>query len=274
MLLDDNLGKLVACPYCSAKRKELARDGEAEVEEYENPINLADALGIRSKFLTDKLIYENIIPDGELLFIEDESIEKQRDAIEKLYYGLSAGELPDSSMCFGISIKGRAELLAFPLLSKAYQSGLKVCPFISCTEYNHAMIAETINVLDFYNADLVVMLLNEGATRADLAIAKGLLQARGIKDKPTIFITTWTVEACSGLLGYFGNSGYSLATPVFLEYHTSKQKGHTKYINQLLGVVNGVVNEEGDEMSMEGEKTKRVSVGSNNNFSMSLDSLR
>lgn len=266
-ILDEGLKAFVPCPYCSKKRNDLVRSGEAEVDEVDTPVDLAKALGIEKKFLTDKFVYSNVIPEGELLFIEDDTIENQRTEIENLCNRLAAGDLPDRSICFGISIKGKSELVAYPILCKAIKSGFSVCPFMSCSEFNHSMVSGVIDVMDFYKADLVVMLLNEGATKEDLSVAKGLMQTRGIKNKPTIFLTTWSVEACSVLLGYHNKKEYSLATPIFLEYHSSKKKGHTKYINQLLGVENGV---DLGENSMEPVPTPATS----NPYKMSFNDLK
>ena len=240
MVLDDSLGRLVPCPHCSEIRKQLMRDGQVEVEG-DVRVPLSTVVGVKSEYLSSRFIYEAVIPDGELLFIDEESVEKQREMAEELYLGLSAGNLPEVSMCFGISIKGRAEVFAYPMIAKAYMGGLGVCRFMSASEFSRMALNVNEDMSEFYGADFMMMLINEGSTMADIASAKGIMQSRALKGKPTVFVTTWTVEACSALLGYYNNDSYSLATPVFVEYKTSKKKGHTNYINKLLGVENGAV---------------------------------
>lgn len=240
-ILDTVAGKMIPCPYCSEKKKQMMKDGHVEVEDEEISLPLAKVLGIDAEFLNDTFAYKSVIPEAELLFIDEESVKKQSDTAEELYLGLTVGRLPSESYCFGISIKGRAERFAYPMLAKAYMSGLTVGRFISCSEFSRVSLDSKEDVLDFYNVDFLMMLINEGCLQSDLAAAKGLMQARALKGKPTVFVTTWTVESCSLFLGYSDNDSKSLATPVFLEYKTTKKKGHSHYINKILGVENGFV---------------------------------
>lgn len=241
-ILDTNQGKMIPCPYCSEKKKAMMKDGLVEVEGEEVSLPLAQILGIENEFLNDRFVYSSVIPEAELLFIDEESVEKQSEIAEELYLGLTIGNLPTESLCFGISIKGRAERFAYPMLAKAYMSGLSVGKFISCTEFNRISLDAKEDIMDFYNVDFLMMLINEGCLQSDLASAKGLMQARALKGKPTVFVTTWTIESCSLFLGYWDNDSKSLATPVFVEYKTSKKKGHSHYINKIMGVENNFVN--------------------------------
>lgn len=249
MLLDTNLKKMIPCPHCSTIKKELLKQGYAETE---NDVKapLATILGINNEYLSTKFVYESVIPDGERLFIEEESLDWQQEVADELYLGLTVGNLPTESMCFGISIKGRFEYFAYPMLAKAYLSGLTVGKFISCSEFNRLSFNVANPLDDYYNADFLMMLINEGCTLADTSSAKGLMQTRALKGKPTIFLSTWTIEACSGLLGFKDDSSYSLAKPVFVKYKTSKNKGNSSYINKLLGVENKSLAEEESSRSV------------------------
>ena len=245
MLLDAETKKMVQCPHCSQKKKELLREGYA-ISEKNTQVPLNTLLGISSKYLTEKFVYDTIIPEGERLFIEDESLKWQSEESEELYLGLTVGELPEESLCFGISIKGRVDRFAYPMLAKAYLNGISVGKFISSTEFNRLQFNMDESLDDFYNADLLFMLINEGSTRADIFSAKGLMQARALRGKPTIFVTTWTIEACSELLGFQEEGSYFLARPVFVQYKTNKNAKKSRYINNLLGVENEQV-DSGDE---------------------------
>lgn len=236
-LLDVETRQLIPCPHCSQKKKELLKQGYVESENDEL-VPLSTVLGIENEYMSTKFVYEVVIPDGEKVFIEDESLQWQKEMSEDLYLGLTTGILPECSMCFGIGIKGKAERFAYPMLAKAYLAGLKITKFITCTEYSMMNLNGDGLLKDFFEADLCMMLINEGCTLGDLSCAKGLMQTRSLKGKPTVFISTWTVEACSTLLDYANESSLSLAKPVFVKYKSSKNKGHTKYINDILGVEN------------------------------------
>ena len=238
-IMDFELRKLVPCPHCSEKRSELAKQGLAENEQGDiEPLHRL--LGVNNRYLEAKFVYDGVVPESERLFLEDESVKRQKELLEEVYLGLTVGELPDRSYCFGLGNKGRIDRLAYPLLAKAYLSGLSVAKFISCSEYNRLYVAMSDEIEQYLDKDLVVMLIQDGASKADILSAKGLMQSRALKGKGTIFITTWSIEACSTLLGYFGEETYFLANGCFVEYKVSKKKKHSTYINQLTGVENEV----------------------------------
>ena len=250
MILDPEAGKLVQCPHCTKKKRELLKQGYVETEEDEQ-LPLSTVLGIKNEYLSTKFVYDSIIPDGERLFIEDESLEWQREVAENLYLNLTVGTMPEESMCFGISIKGKVERFAYPMLAKAYLAGLSIGKFVSCSEFNRLSFNIENSMDDFYNSDFLIMLINDGSNLSDISSAKGLMQTRALKGKATIFVTTWTIEACSGLLGYKDESELSLASPIFLKYKSSKGNKQSSYINKLLGVENkSLSSEEGRGVSM------------------------
>ena len=117
-IMDYNLRKLIPCPHCSEKRKELADEGLAETE-FGDIESLPRILGINNQYLRAKFVYDSLIPEGELVFIEEESVKRQKDVLEDIYLGLSVGELPSRSYCIGLGNKGRIDRLAYPLLAKA-----------------------------------------------------------------------------------------------------------------------------------------------------------
>lgn len=244
-ILDTTLGQLIDCPFCSKRKKELLAKGYVESED-NNIVPLSTVLGIENPYLSTKFSYDSVVPDGELLFIEDESVEWQRSESQELYYALSIGQLPEISYCFGISVKGRIDRFAYPMLAKGYLNNLSVAPFISCTEYCRKVVNISEDLDLFLESDLVLMLINDGASLADISSAKGLMQARALKNRPTIFVSTWTIEACSGLLGYKDDTSLFLAKPVFLKYKSGKNSKHSGYINKLLGVENDMYTEESE----------------------------
>lgn len=247
-LFDLELKKEIPCPYCSEKRKELAKEGLAEDDDG-SLISIHTVLGVENKYLKASFVYDSLIPEGERIFLEEDSIKRQEDVLTELYLGLTVGQLPDRSYCVGLGNKGRIDRFAYPLLARAYLSGLSVAKFISCSQYNRLCISMSDEVDDYYDKDFVMMLIPDGASKADIASAKGLMQSRALKGKATIFVTTWVIEACSILLGYYNDETYFLATGVFVEYKRSKNSKKSHYINQLTGVENEVYNEDSIENS-------------------------
>lgn len=253
MLPDIETKQLIPCPHCSQRKKELLKKGFVETETDEQ-VPLSTVLGIENEFLSTKFVYDSVIPEGERIFIEDESLEWQNEVATELYLGLTVGTLPEESMCFGVSIKGRVERFAYPMLVKAYLSGLTVGKFVTCSEFSRLSFSMENSMDDFYNSDFLMMMINDGSNLADISSAKGLMQTRALKGKPTIFISTWTIEACSALLGFNDDKSFSLAKPVFVKYKKSKGGGnHSSYINNLLGVENKSVGNKNNDsiISME-----------------------
>lgn len=238
-IMDFELRKLVPCPHCSEKRENLAKQGLAE-NDLGDVEPLHRLLGVDNKYLEAKFVYDAVVPESERLFLEEESVKRQKDLLEELYLGFTVGELPDKSYCFGLGNKGRIDRFAYPILAKAYLAGLGVARFISCSEYNRLYVAMSDEIEAYLEKDVVLILIQDGASKADILSVKGLMQSRALKGKSTIFVTTWSIEACSTLLGYFGEETFFLASGSFVEYKVSKKKKHSAYINQLTGVENDI----------------------------------
>ena len=246
-VFDYAIRKLVTCPHCGDRREELIKQGLAESEDGDiEP--LYRILGINNRYLEAKFVYDSVVPEAERLFLEEESVKRQKELLEEIYLGLTVGELPDKSYCIGLGNKGRIDRLAYPWLAKAYLAGVEIAKFTSCIEYNRLYIAMDSEVEAYLEKDLVIMLIPDGSSKADILSAKGLMQSRALRGKATIFITTWSIEACSTLLGYYGEETYFYASGSFVEYKVSKKK-RSNYINQLTGVENEVYREEEDSFS-------------------------
>jgi hypothetical protein len=237
-VLDPTRGAMVPCPHCSAIKKDLLSKGLA-VEEYtEVPVSLSSLLGVNSKYLTEVFVYDSVIPESERVFLEDNSYQTQKKEAEELYHQLVLGAKPDKSYCFGISIKGRLDRFAYPMLAKAYMSGLSVAKCVSCSDYSRLQLRMNDDLDDYLNSDIAIVVINDGCTNGDLAVVKGLMQSRALRGNPTIFLSTWTIEACSGLLSSRSDeSSMFMAYPSFVSYKGSSSK-RSSYINGLLGVAN------------------------------------
>lgn len=258
-LFDINIKKKVPCPHCSTKRKELVDKGQVFLEDGEIG-ELSRVVGVSNKYLKANFVYDTVIPDNEKVYLEEESLDYQRKVLDEVYLGITVGQLPERSWCFGLGIKGRIDRLVYPLLAKAYLSGLTISKFISCCEYSRMLMNMEEDVRDLYKKDLVVMLIPDGASKGDISSAKGLMQCRAGYGKPTIFITTWIAEACSMLLGYPDDDDYYLAGACFVSYKKSKGSKSSKYVQNLTGVTNDMMGYQEDTQDIPNEPSNLISL--------------
>ena len=249
-ILNPNNGKMIPCPHCSEKRKRMLEQGLAMEENTDKEVKLNTLLGVNSKYLSETFVYDSVIPESELVFIDDASVESQRREAEELYSAMVLGMKPDKSYCFGISIKGRIDRFVYPMLAKAYMNGLSVAKCISCSEFSRLQLRMNEDLDDYINSDIAVMVINDGCTNGDLACAKGLMQTRALRGNPTIFVSTWTVEACSALLGSRAeDETMFMAYPSFVGYRKRSGK-QSNYINNILGERNSYGGEQGRGVSI------------------------
>ena len=249
-ILNPNNGKMIPCPHCSKIKAELLRKGVAVEETTEKEVKLSSLLGVKSQFLSDKFVYESLIPEDELVYLEEASVDMQRKDAEELYNELILGNKPANSLCFGISIKGRIDKFVYPMLVKAYIGGLSVAKCISCSEFSRMQLKMNDDIDSYIGSDIVVMVINEGCTNGDIACAKGLMQSRALRGNPTVFVSTWSVEACSALLvSKMSEDTMFMAKPSFVKYKSRAGKA-SGYINNILGEKNAYSQNEGRGVSI------------------------
>lgn len=236
-LFNRALKTYVQCPDCAAVRKEEVAKGETVEGE-----NLADVLGFGKGLLGETYVWDALIPDGEKEFLEQESLTQVAEALDRLYGSFSLGKSLTSSVCIGLGIKGKLLKLVYPMMVQAYKNGLTVAPFISATEFSRLMSSGS-DISSWLDSEVAFVLINEGISLGDSASAKGLMQMRAVKGRATVFVTTWTLEACSALVGYSGEKQLDLAEPLFVHYRRSQKASGSgsRYINQLRGVTEGAV---------------------------------
>ena len=226
-MFDPNIQQFVVCPLCKGKSREIIEEDSKESEEI---------LGIGSGGWSGELVPESIIPKSERAYIEDITFQSLKEEMMSLYNSLVLGKKPKYSVCFGLGVKGRFDGLAYSLLSQAYKGGLRVSPFLSAFSLSNMLLNQDFSIVEYFDTDVCVVLVNEGCTKADVATCKGLLQERSFRNNATIFITTWSVEACSNLLGGYDDESLALAKPVFVKYKYSGES--SPYINDLYGEKN------------------------------------
>lgn len=229
-IFDTGTRSWVVCPECKDKKLK-------EVNNSDNLDNLKEDFGIDFEGLSGVLVPEAIIPENERNYIEPETFSNLKEGLMRIYARLNQGKGLKGSYCFGLGVKGRINELVFPLQKVAYTSGLTVSKFITAIGLSQMLLKQDIPD-DLFTSDLCIILINEGCSKADVSACKGVMQERASKGLSTVFVTTWSVEACSNLLGYEGDESLYLAKPVFIAYKYSGKKSN--YINNLFGVDNAL----------------------------------
>lgn len=227
-IFDPNIQSWVVCPECKGKKmKELD----------EHPEKSQELFGISAEDLSGVLVPEAIIPRNERGYLEDESFKTLSDTLKEIYAKLNQGNSLKESYCFGLGVKGKVNELIYPLQKVGYSSGLSISKLVTAIGLSQMLLSQSIDE-DLFSSDLCIVLINEGCSKADVSACKGLMQERASRGLGTIFVTTWSVEACSNLLGYYEESDLYLAKPVFVKYKYSEKKSN--YINNLYGVDNSL----------------------------------
>lgn len=233
-ILDRNRGIMVDCPHCSSKRSKIVEEGKI-VSDEGSIEDLSKVLGLNVKNIKPMLDYSFLIADSEKVYLDRESMEAQENFVNSIRDNLVLGHKPQFSCCIGLGVKGRLDFLAYSILALSYKSGLTISKVLTPMDFSSMLFNSDRDELEeVSSSDILVCLIPEGITKSDLYSAKGLMQTRGIKGNPTIFITTWSIEACSRLL--INEDSYMMAKPSFVKYTSEGKK--SKYIDRITGVSN------------------------------------
>lgn len=225
-LFDTNTQSWVPCPECKDKK----------IVELNTKDNIQNELfGVDSGNLTGVFVLEAVIPKEELNFMEQKELDILSNEVKSLQSKLTLGKKIEKSYCFGVGVKGNITALVYPLQKSAYTAGLTVARLITALGLTQKILKQDF-LDEYFSSDLCIVLVNEGCSKADVASCKGLMQERASRGLATIFVTTWSVEACSNLLGYQGDSNLFLASPYFIRYKYADRQ--SRYINDLYGVKN------------------------------------
>lgn len=211
------------CPICLTERRETVKENELTGES-----QLESELGFGERLLNKEYEFESVMGNAEKFYIEQESMENLEEALDSLYGKIVNGERIDESVCFGLGIKGNVERVAYPFMVKAYETGYTVHRILTALEYNRLVNREDPEVEELLTKDIVVVWINDGCSSREIDSVKGLMQTRAIRGKGTILLTTWLIEACSGLLYAYGEPIQGLAKPVFVKYKSSGGTGGTQ----------------------------------------------
>lgn len=217
----------IPCPVCRTDRAKVVVDKSFYQE-----------VGIVNNHLGRRFVWDEVISPGEKAFLNIEQYKTVGDELTAIYEGLSAGNPPNYSAVAGLGYKGDIEKVAYPMLAAAYTSGLQIAPLTGVKRYNRESLEEGSDlVFQLEEAQFAIVVLTEGMSKAEIFAAKGLMQERGLRGWPTLFLTTWTIEGCSALLAEAGTDDSKLlAKSLFITYAKAEKKSN--YINNITGVQN------------------------------------
>ena len=214
-LFDRGLKRMVNCPYCEQKRKDLADGGEV-VSDKGDTTSLQKELGFTDEYLSSYYNFDDLVSSYERPLLLESSLEISDSEINSLRGILSRGDLPEKSYCFGLGRKGSVDRLAFPLLASAYEKGGRVGKFIAGRVY-YSLYMQDKNLQEYYDLDLLVVLVNSGSSYKELMCIRGLMESRAVAGKSTIFVTNNDIDEVLLLLGSVDEPSLYLASPYFME---------------------------------------------------------
>ena len=232
-IFDPITRSMIPCPDCYNKIREGLARGIAP----------ADGGDLMAEYHLRHLTYtwEELVPKYSIPHLDPEKLQDVKGTIQIVcdLLGEVGGSL-DRSYCFGITEKGYPERLAEPMIMRALHSGKSVAPLYTASDYNEMLIKGDVESSDaLINSSVVVMIVDQGITKDGILAVKNLLERRGIRYRPTILITTWSMSALSMLLSWDGEGGSSFTQcePHFLSYKNSTEGRKNWYMRGITGYV-------------------------------------
>lgn len=229
-LFDRGLKMMVNCPYCKQKRKELVKGGEVVSDKGETT-SLHKELGFSDEYLSSYYNFDDLVSSYERPLLVESSLGIVDSEINALRGILLRGDLPEKSYCFGLGRKGSVDRLAFPLLASSYEKGGHVGKFLASRVY-YSLYMQDKDLQEYYDLDLLVVLVNSGSSYRELMCVRGLMESRAVAGKSTIFVTNNDIDEVLLLLGSVDEPSLYLASPYFME--RTKNVGNHSYASDNL----------------------------------------
>lgn len=194
------LKQFVPCPHCMEKRKEQIKTNTSDVDEK----SLCEVLNIRKPLTGLNLDFDSIFPEELTKGISKESKDSVKGAMQKLTDDVIIGEIPKSSLYFGLTNFVNVDSYVYQLLLKAYKAGLSVAPSVTgydvstlrlATERGieqEALVLESklgCEYKDLISKDICVVTLDLGSTYFDVDSVIGLMQLRSRRGLPTVIFS-------------------------------------------------------------------------------------
>ncbi len=206
-LFDPYSHKKTLCPYCDELRRKQIQ-GAVDVEDNKD---IYTKLNIRKSYTGSFLSLDNVIPKESQGYLVETSLKAVWTELEGLGVKLTAAELPEHSLLFNLGFQAYCENAIYPLLLKAYRSGLSTLPLLTGYMINKAKkeftMDKTPTTLCTYDEivtyDVCIIHMESGCDYTEI---KGVMQQRALIGKPTILFN----NNKDGNYGYL----YDLGTPL------------------------------------------------------------
>lgn len=214
------------CSFCQEKRRDLIKYNYKSKSDGKT---LEEILRLPKSFSSTSYDIDTIIPSSAKKELVKTSYETVLDELKSLMTIIKGRSLPKHSYLFNLGKKAYEGGYIYSLLASAYISGFDVAPCLSAFEivdlrqraergYEAKDIGVSFN--DLINKDLVVVVIEAGATPFSILSVKGLMQLRAFRELPTIIFTNHYNSGVLDLCDTFPT--YNLAKYCSIEY-ISKQ---------------------------------------------------
>lgn len=199
--IDPYKHKKIKCQYCADKRKKIVQgklqaSGDNGVEDIRQLLNLP-----RSFVGLGNYDINTVIPVASQKLLEQDSITLVDNELKSLISSASLGEVSEESLFFNLGSSSILPNFINTYLTRAYMSGLTVCPLISERDVMLARLSENPSVelnknikinVDFstmLEKEVCVVFISTGASREGIESVLGLIQLRAQYDRSTIVFT-------------------------------------------------------------------------------------
>lgn len=187
--------KKETCSYCQEKRRDLIKYNYKSKEDGKT---LEEILRLPKSFSSTSYDIDTIIPASSKKYLLESSYNDVIAELKSLMSMIKGNTLPKHSYLFNLGKKAYEGGYIYSLLASAYISGFDVAPCLSAFEivdlrqraergYETKDIGVSFN--DLLTKDLVVIVIEAGATPFSILSVKGLMQLRAFRELPTIIFT-------------------------------------------------------------------------------------
>lgn len=198
--------KLVPCPHCKGKKKDIARGVATDSQGR----GIQEILRIPKTYTGVEYDFNITVPDRNL--ISAESQDAMRELLDGLLNRVTIGECPKFS-CY-INLGRNSDILnyVYTYLCTAYKAGLEVLPLVSTTDIKGLRsLAEGneseelyrlkeelgVSYFDLERRSICVITIDASVTLGGIYTIKGLLEARSRRGLATLVFTNHRLSANS-----------------------------------------------------------------------------
>lgn len=225
MIFDPYKHKRIVCKYCADKRLKVAKN---DIRDKNTGKTISELLKIPVVYTGNEFSESLVIPEFSRKQMTEESVSNVLTKLRELITNISIGLTPDCSLLFNLGVKANEVNFIYPYLIKAYIAGKSLVPLVTLTDLCQLrLLYETqlgvsdkwgYSYQDLLERDVCIVVIDAGATYDSILAAKGLLQLRAQKYKPTIIFTNKWNKYVKNMCAEEDYKGYNLATLYSIEY--------------------------------------------------------